>query len=53
MSKCVTVLESLVSLALRSQYPNANEKQLRRKLADLLLGTELARKVYGEIDYAK
>jgi hypothetical protein len=38
---------------LRSQYPQASEAELRFKLASLLLGDELARKVYGEADYAK
>jgi hypothetical protein len=44
----------IVALAgLRSRYPKANEAELRRRLADLLLGEELARKVYGEISHAK
>ena len=44
----------IVALAgLRSRFPNANESELRRRLADLLLGEELARKVYGETSYAK
>ena len=38
---------------LRSRYPQADEAELRRRLADLLLGEELARKVYGETSYAK
>ncbi len=38
---------------LRSGFPNADEAELRRRLADLLLGEELARKVYGEISHAK
>jgi len=29
------------------QYPGACEAELRRRLADLLLGEELARKVFG------
>jgi hypothetical protein len=37
---------------LRSRYPQASEAELRRRLADLLLGEELARKVYGEIHEA-
>jgi len=32
---------------LRSRFPHASEAELRRKLADLLLGEDLARKVYG------
>ena len=32
---------------LRARYPQDNEEKLRRRLADLLLGAELAEKVYG------
>ncbi|MCB9418677.1 MAG: hypothetical protein H6667_02655 [Ardenticatenaceae bacterium] len=38
----------LALTGLRTQYPQATEEELRRKLADLLLGEELARKVFGE-----
>ena len=34
---------------LRKRYPNENETQLHRRLAGLLLGEELARKVYGSM----
>ena len=37
---------------LRMRHPQAGEAELRRRLADLLLGEELARKVYGEISHA-
>lgn len=43
----------LALAGLRSRYPNATETELRRRLADLLLGEELARKVYGEIHRAE
>jgi len=44
----------MVALAgLHSRYPTANEAELRRRLADLLLGKELARKVYGELQHAE
>jgi hypothetical protein len=43
----------LALTGLRSRYPNATETELRRRLADLLLGEELARKVYGEINSAE
>jgi hypothetical protein len=43
----------LALAGLRSRYPNAAETELRRRLADLLLGEELARKVYGELNRAK
>ena len=39
----------LALMGLRSQYPQASESELRRRLASLLLGEELARKVYGEL----
>jgi len=34
---------------LRSRYPQACEAELRRRLAGILLGEELACKVYGEV----
>lgn len=46
----------LALTGLRAQYPQAGEAELRRKLADLLLGEELAGKVYGahgETSHAK
>jgi len=43
----------LALAGLRSQYPQASESELRRKLASLLLGEELARKVYGDLPHAK
>ncbi len=43
----------LAMTGLRLQYPQASEAELRRRLAGLLLGEELARKVYGEISHAK
>ena len=39
----------LALAGLHSQYPQDSQAMLRRRLADLLLGKELARKVYGEI----
>src|SRR5919108_4422933 len=41
-------VRTLALTGLRSRFPNAREAELRRRLADLLLGEELARKVYGE-----
>ncbi len=40
---------SLVLSGLRSRYPLATKAELRR-LADLLLGAELAAKVYGPLE---
>jgi hypothetical protein len=38
---------------LRTRFPEATQVELRRRLAGLLLGEELAGKVYGELDHAK
>jgi hypothetical protein len=43
----------LAMAGLRSRYPGASEVELRRRLADLILGEELAYKTYGELDHAK
>jgi hypothetical protein len=43
----------LALAGLRSRYPQASEAERRHRLADLILGEELARKVYGEISNAK
>lgn len=34
---------------LRSRFPQADEAELKRRLADLLLGPELAERVYGPL----
>ena len=36
---------------IRSRHPEADETEVRRRLSDLLLGPELAAKVYGEPAY--
>ena len=43
----------LALTGLRSRFPQASENELRRRLAGILLGEELARKVYGEMNRAK
>lgn len=43
-----TSVRLLALAGLRSRFPNASEAELRFKLAGLLLGEDLARKVYGE-----
>jgi hypothetical protein len=45
--------QMLALAGLRSRFPQASKAELRRRLADLILGEELARKVYGEINDAK
>ena len=41
----------LALIGLRKRHPNASDDEIQRRLADLLLGEDLARKVYGEPDY--
>jgi hypothetical protein len=43
-SACLLALSGL-----RQRYPQAKDSELHRRLASLLLGEELARKVYGEL----
>ena len=43
---------TLALVGLRSRFPRASQAELRRRLAGLLLGEELARKVYGEVENA-
>src|SRR5512139_1326097 len=38
---------ALALSGLRERYPQADDTEIRRRLADLVLGTELAEKVYG------
>ena len=40
----------LAMIGLRSRYYQESEAKIRRRLADLLLGEELAQKVYGDIN---
>jgi hypothetical protein len=42
-------VKSLLWSGLRARYPNASEAELRRRVAGLLLGEELAQKVYGDM----
>jgi hypothetical protein len=41
----------LAMAGLRKRYPNDDLDGIRRRLADLLLGEELAKKVYGKPEY--
>jgi hypothetical protein len=43
----------LALTGLRSRHPHASEAELRHRLAVLLLGEDLATRVYGEAGYAK
>ena len=44
---------TLAMSGLHQRYPKANEAELHRRLADILLGKELACKVYGELKDAR
>jgi hypothetical protein len=43
---------SLALAGMRQRFPQASDDELRRRLADLLLGPDLARKVHGELENA-
>ena len=40
-------VKQLAYQGLRQRHPQADEDELRRRLADLMLGAELAQQVYG------
>jgi hypothetical protein len=42
-------VKQLALSGLRQRYPTATQDELHRRLADLLLGPELAEKVYGPL----
>ena len=42
-------VRTLAISGLRQRYPDAAEPEIRRRLADILLGPELAEKVYGPL----
>ena len=41
---------AMAMAGLRRRHPRAQEPELRRRLADLLLGADLAGQVYGDLD---
>jgi hypothetical protein len=43
------MVRELALSGLRERYPNASPEELRRRLADIALGPELAEKVYGPL----
>jgi len=43
------MVHTLALRGLRRRYPTASEAELRRRLADLQLGPELALRVYGPL----
>ena len=40
-------VSELAKVGIRYRYPGINENELRRRYADLVLGKDLAQKVYG------
>jgi len=44
------IARMLALIGLRSLYNQESEAKIRRRLADLLQGEELARKVYADLD---
>jgi len=42
-------VRTLALSGLRHRHPNASPEELRRRLADMLLGPELAARVYGPL----
>jgi hypothetical protein len=43
-------VQALALSGLKARYPDDSPEKLRRRLADLLLGKELATQVYGSIE---
>jgi hypothetical protein len=46
-------VKSLALTGIRQRHPTATPEQVHRMLADLMLGEELARKVYDEANRAR
>ncbi len=46
-------MKELSLAGLRSRHPKADEKELQRRLADIIVGEELAEKAYGPVWYEK
>lgn len=46
-----TQMKMLMLAGLRQRHPQADDNELRRRMADLLLGTDLAERVYGPSHY--
>jgi hypothetical protein len=42
-------VKTMMRSGLKERFPNDTPEMLQRRLADLLLGTELAQKVYGPL----
>ena len=49
VDQLIQSVKLLALSGLRQRYPKDSEDSLRRRIADLLLGEELALKVYGSV----
>lgn len=49
VSQLNQTVRTLAISGLRQRYPHSNEQEIRRHLADILLGPELAQRVYGPL----
>ncbi len=49
MTQLNTRMKMLLLAGLKQRHPNADDRELRRRMADLLLGQELAQTVYGPL----
>mgnify|MGYP006883596921 FL=1 len=47
MCGMIEALQQLVFSGVRQRHPHASESEVRRLVADILLGPEMAEKVYG------
>ena len=47
LGEMYAAMKQLALSGLRSRYPEADERELQRRLADLLLPAEVAERVYG------
>jgi len=50
VSQLNQTVRTLALAGLRQRYPEATPQELRRRLADLLLGPDLARRAYGSLE---
>lgn len=49
LGQMYATVKQLAYQGLRQRHPSASETELRRRLADVLLGEDLARQVYGPL----
>ena len=49
MGEMYRAVRDLAMVGLRERFPGASTQELQRRLADILLGKELALRVYGPI----